>query len=57
MLQLNGTNTLGSTIISASTNLMSWTPIYTNPPTPDAIHYFDAFATDFPARFYHAVEQ
>ena len=57
VLQLNGTNTLGPTFISVSRNLMSWTPIYTNPPAPDATQYFDAFATNFPARFYHAVEQ
>ena len=57
MLQLNGTNTFGPTIISASTNLLSWTPIYTNPPTTNVIQFFDAASTNFPARFYRAVEQ
>jgi hypothetical protein len=57
MLQLNGTNTFGPTIIYASTNLLSWTPIYTSPPTPNSIQFLDPSATNFPARFYRAVEQ
>jgi hypothetical protein len=57
LLQLNGNNSLGATIISASTNLMAWTPIYTNPPTTNIIQYLDTSATNFPARFYRAVEQ
>ena len=57
MLQLNGTNTFGPTIIYALTNLLSWTPIYTNPPTPNSIQFFDTSSTSFPARFYRAVEQ
>jgi hypothetical protein len=57
MLQLNGTNSFGPTIIYASTNLMSWTPIYTNPPTTNVIQFFDTSSTNFPIRFYRAVEQ
>jgi hypothetical protein len=57
MLQLNGTNTAGPTIIYASTNLLSWTPIYTSPPTPNSIQFLDTLSTNFPARFYRAVEQ
>jgi len=57
MLQLNGTNTFGPTIIYASTNLMSWTPLYTNPPTPNPIQFLDTSATNIPDRFYRAVEQ
>src|ERR1035438_3400128 len=57
LLQLNGTNSYGPTIISASTNLMSWTPIYTNPPNTNIIQYLDTSSTNFPTRFYRAVEQ
>ena len=57
MVQLNGNNSLGATIISASTNLLSWTPIYTNPPTTNIIQYLDTSSTNFPTRFYRAVEQ
>ena len=57
VLLLNGTNSLGPTIISASTNLMSWTPIYTNAPTNGAIIFLDPASTNFPHRFYQAVGQ
>ena len=57
VLQLNGTNSLGSTIISASTNLMSWTPIYTNAPTNGAIIFLDPTSTNFPHRFYRFLQQ
>jgi hypothetical protein len=57
MLQLNGNNSLGTIVIYASTDLMSWTPIYTNPPTTNIIQYLDTFSTNYPVRFYRAVEQ
>ena len=57
MLQLNGNNSLGTVVIYASTDLVSWTPIYTNPPTPNIIQFLDASSTNYPARFYRAVEQ
>src|ERR1017187_1731679 len=57
LLQLNGNNSLGATIISASTNLMAWTPIYTNPPTTNIIQYLDTSSTNFPTRFYRAIKQ
>jgi fibronectin-binding autotransporter adhesin len=56
-LQLNGTNSLGPTTIYASTNLVSWLPIYTNPAASGPIYYLDAAATNFPLRFYRYVEQ
>ncbi len=55
-LQLNGTNSLGSTIIYASTDLSSWTPIYTNAPTNGVITFLDPASTNFPRRFYY-IEQ
>ena len=55
-LQLNGNNNLGPVVIYASPNLASWTPIYTNPPTPGAIVYVDSGATNIPTRYYDAVE-
>jgi hypothetical protein len=56
-LQLNGTNSLGPTTIYASTNLLSWLPVCTNPPTSGPIYYLDTAATNFPFRFYRYVEQ
>jgi hypothetical protein len=57
LLQLNGTNSLGPTIIYGSTNLTFWAPLYTNPPTTNAIQFLDASATNIPARFYRTVEE
>jgi len=57
MMQLNGTNSFGPTVISASTNLADWKPIYTNAPTTNVIQFFDADSTNFRVRFYRAVEQ
>ncbi len=57
MLGFNGTNSYGATIIYATTNLQNWTPIYTNPPTTSNIQYFDTDATNYPYRFYRAIEQ
>jgi hypothetical protein len=54
-LQLDGL--AGSLVIYASTNLMSWMPIYTNPTASGSIQFIDPHATNFPFRFYRAVEQ
>jgi sugar lactone lactonase YvrE len=55
-LELNGTNSLGSTIIYASTNLTIWTPIYTNGPTNGAIIFLDPDSVNLPYRFYKIVQ-
>jgi hypothetical protein len=52
VLTLNGTNEPNSIIISASTNLVTWTPIYTNAPTNGAIIFLDPDSKSFPYRFY-----
>jgi hypothetical protein len=56
-LQLDGLDGHGPVIIYASTNLVSWTPIYTNPPITGSIQFLDSRATNFPFRFYRAAEQ
>src|ERR1017187_3265366 len=58
LLSLYGTNSLGTTIISATTNLLSaWTPIYTNPPTTNAIQFIDTAAPNYRTRFYRIAVQ
>jgi hypothetical protein len=57
LLQLNGSNNLGPTTISASTNLVTWVPIYTNAPTNGQIQFLDTSATNYRIRFYKIVEQ
>ena len=58
LLSLYGTNNIGTTIIYATTNLLSaWTPVYTNPPTTNSIQFLDPASTNYRARYYRAVEQ
>lgn len=46
----------GSIIVYASTNLVDWVPILTNPPQFGPLELVDPMATNLPARFYRAVE-
>jgi hypothetical protein len=55
-LQLDGLAGSG-VIIYASTNLIFWTPVYTNPTASGSIQFLDSNATNFPFRFYRATEQ
>jgi hypothetical protein len=57
LVQLNGTNSHGPTTIYASTNLSSWTLIYSNAPTNGVIQFLDTSATNYRARFYEIIEQ
>jgi uncharacterized delta-60 repeat protein len=41
-------------VISASTNLQSWTPLATNPLMGDSLNFTDTLATNFIQRFYRA---
>jgi len=56
-LRILGTSGFWPVVISGSTNLMDWTPIYTNPPIKFPLDYLDRSATNAPMRFYRAVEQ
>ena len=56
-MQLDGLHGGGPVIIYASSNLTSWLPIYTNPSAIGSIWFLDSSATNFPLRFYRAVEQ
>jgi hypothetical protein len=58
LLSLSGISNPGSTIIYATTNLLSaWTPIYTNPPATNSIQFLDPTSTNYRTRFYRAVAQ
>lgn len=56
-LQLNQLSGHGNIIVEASTDLVNWTAIYTNPPVLGSFQFSDLTATNFPARFYRAFEQ
>jgi hypothetical protein len=54
-MELTNLTGQGQVIISASTNLLQWVPIYTNPSTYGGIISFtDSNATAFAHRFYRA---
>ena len=55
-LQLDGILTTNPVVILGSTDLVSWLPIYTNPPTTGSIQFLDFTATNLPTRFYRAQE-
>jgi hypothetical protein len=44
----------GPVLVEASTNLMQWTPIFTNPPGFGTIQFIDATASNYPCRYYRA---
>lgn len=55
--QLNQLSGHGSIVIFASTNLVDWVPIFTNPPVTGSIEFHDTDSIAPPKRFYRAVEQ
>ena len=57
-LRLTLTNLSGSgnIIVFASTNLQSWTPVLTSPPTAGSLQWTDLAVTNWPARYYRASE-
>jgi alpha-tubulin suppressor-like RCC1 family protein len=54
---LNGLSGHGPVVVYASTNLMDWLPIYTNPPVLGTLQVLDPSATNSPIRFYRALEE
>ena len=56
-MQVSGLDGSGSVVIYASTNLLNWLPIYTNPALIGTLPFTDSAAATFPARFYKAQEQ
>lgn len=57
ILRINGLSASGAVVVSASTNLLDWTPIFTNPPTLSPMLYMAPDSTEIPQRFYRVFEQ
>ena len=57
MLELDSVYATNLVVIFASTNLINWLPIFTNPPANGSVLFLDSAATNTPQRFYRAVEQ
>jgi hypothetical protein len=55
-LQLTGLTANGPVIIYASSNLLDWSAIFTNPPTVGPLQYREASPSDQRLRFYRASE-
>ena len=55
--QMSGLNGTVLVVISASTNLIDWLPIFTNGATNGTLQFLDNAATNLPRRFYKATEQ
>jgi alpha-L-rhamnosidase len=56
-MQISGLNGTGPVVIYASTNLLNWLPIFTNPAYTGTLPFTDSAAKIFPRRFYKAAEQ
>jgi YD repeat-containing protein len=57
LFQVSGLNESGPVVIYASTNLLDWMPIFTNPAFVGTILFVDPNTTNLPWRFYRATEQ
>ena len=55
-LRVDGSAGLTPVVICASTDLVNWTTIFTNPPVVGSVQFLDSSATNFPLRFYRARE-
>ena len=53
--QITGLTGQGLVVIDASTNLIQWTPVFTNPSAVGTISFTDSNAASYPRRFYRAV--
>jgi alpha-tubulin suppressor-like RCC1 family protein len=57
-LRIEGLSASGLVIINASSDLVNWTPVHTNPPTIGPLYFFEAEpAGSSPQRFFRAFEQ
>ena len=56
-MRLTGSSGVYPVVISTSTNLADWTPVFTNSPTTNDIEFMDAPPSGSPNGFYRAAEQ
>lgn len=55
--RLDSVYATNSVVVFASTDMIGWIPILTNPPTTGSLLFLDSTATNWPQRFYRATEQ
>jgi alpha-L-rhamnosidase len=56
-MQISGQDGTSQVVVYASTNLLDWIPIFTNPAFIGTVPIIDPAATNFSKRFYKATEQ
>jgi hypothetical protein len=56
-LQVDGVFATNSLVVYASTNLVDWLSIFTNPPATGSLRFLNSNALSRPVQFYRAVEQ
>jgi hypothetical protein len=54
---LNSIFATNAVVISASTDLVNWVPILTNPPATGSVQFLDPDAPNYPQRYYRASER
>ena len=58
IFQLGFAGAAGSNyVLQASTNLLNWTPLATNPATTNALNFVDPHSSNYPHRFYRVLQQ
>jgi alpha-tubulin suppressor-like RCC1 family protein len=57
LVRVDGLTASGPVVVAASTNLVDWTPIFTNPPTIGPMRFLAPPSTNGPQQFYRAYEQ
>ncbi len=56
-LQMSGFTSHGNIIIYGSTNLVTWQPIFTNPPVTGSLNFVDTNALNEPSQYYRVAEE
>ena len=58
VFQMQFLGSLGSNyVLQASTNLVNWIPLVTNPATTNLLNFIDPHSSNYPNRFYRALQQ
>ncbi|HXR03368.1 MAG TPA: chitobiase/beta-hexosaminidase C-terminal domain-containing protein, partial [Verrucomicrobiae bacterium] len=58
VFQMQFLGSIGSNyVLQVSSNLMSWTPLFTNPATTNVLNFMDPKSSNYPSRFYRVLQQ
>ena len=44
-------------VLQVSSNLVNWTPMFTNPATTNVLNFMDSQSSNYPSRFYRVLQQ